>query len=138
MPKYEGINRNYEAGVWNKDEGPTAEERKAERDRLMKEFLAKGGKVEKLAPGNAKVYASLSRGGKPNGKRNKKMDLETLKKLAGVPQSNTVKENPSITGTEKAKYQRQHNIKPGTQEWFKLWFSRPKMTGENPMPKSKK
>tara|TARA_E500000178_G_C16809690_1_gene656359 strand:+ start:361 stop:651 length:291 start_codon:yes stop_codon:yes gene_type:complete len=65
MPKYEGINRNYEAGVWNKDEGPTAEERKAERDRLMKEFLAKGGKVEKLAPGNAKVYASLSRGGKP-------------------------------------------------------------------------
>jgi len=31
----------------------------------MKEFLAKGGKVQKLAPGNAKVYASLSRGGKP-------------------------------------------------------------------------
>ena len=66
------------------------------------------------------------------------MDLKTLKKLAGVPQSNTVKENPSITGTEKAQYQRQHNIKPGTQEWFKLWFSRPKMTGANPMQKSKK
>jgi len=32
---------------------------------LMKEFLAKGGKVERLAPGNAKVYGSLSRGGKP-------------------------------------------------------------------------
>jgi hypothetical protein len=40
MPKYEGINRNYEAGVWNKDEGPTPEQRKAERDRLMKDFLA--------------------------------------------------------------------------------------------------
>jgi hypothetical protein len=65
MPKHEGINRNYGAGLANQDEGPTAEERKAERDRLMKEFLAKGNKVEKLAPGNAKVYASLSRGGKP-------------------------------------------------------------------------
>ena len=31
----------------------------------MKEFLAKGGKVEKLAPGNAKVYGSLNKGGKP-------------------------------------------------------------------------
>jgi hypothetical protein len=65
MPRYEGINRNYEAGVWNKDEGPSEEEKKAERERLMKEFLAKGGKVEKLAPGNAKVYGTLSRGGKP-------------------------------------------------------------------------
>ena len=42
MPKHEGINRNYGAGLANQDEGPTAEERKAERDRLMKEFLAKG------------------------------------------------------------------------------------------------
>ena len=50
MPRYEGINRNYEAGVWNKDEGPSEEEKKAERERLMKEFLAKGGKVEKVKP----------------------------------------------------------------------------------------
>lgn len=66
------------------------------------------------------------------------MDLDTLKKLAGVNSNTEIKENPSITGTEKAKYQRKHNIRPGSQEWFKLWFSRPKMTGENPMPKSKK
>ena len=65
MPKYEGLNRNYEAGVWNKDEGPSEEQKKAEREKLMKEFLAKGGKVTKLAPGNARVYGSLSRGGKP-------------------------------------------------------------------------
>ena len=26
--------------------------------------------------------------------------------------------------------ERQHNIKPGTPEWFKLWFSLPYMTGE--------
>ena len=40
-------------------------DQKEERDMLMKQFLEKGGKVEKLAPGNAKVYGSLSRGGKP-------------------------------------------------------------------------
>jgi hypothetical protein len=46
-------------------------------------------------------------------------------------------ENLSYTGTEKSQYQRKHNIKPGTDEWFQLWFSRPKLTGENPMPKNK-
>jgi hypothetical protein len=67
------------------------------------------------------------------------MDLETLKRLSGINnQQNKIKENPSITGTEKAQYQRKHNIKPGSPEWFKLWFSRPKLTGENPMPRSKK
>ena len=50
MPKYEGINRNYEAGVWNKDEGPSEEQKKAEREKLMKEFLAKGGKVQQCEP----------------------------------------------------------------------------------------
>ena len=64
MPKYEGINRNYEAGIWNKEEGPTPEQRKAEREKMMKEFLAKGGKVEKLAPGVAKVYGAWDRHGK--------------------------------------------------------------------------
>ena len=65
MARYEGINRNYEAGIWNKEEGPSPEQKKAEREKLMKEFLAKGGKIEKLAPGNAKVYGSLNKGGKP-------------------------------------------------------------------------
>ncbi len=66
------------------------------------------------------------------------MDLETLKKLAGLNNlQNSIRENPSITGTEKAQYQRKHNIKAGSPEWFKLWFARPKMTGENPIPKKK-
>jgi len=47
-------------------------------------------------------------------------------------------ENLSYAGTEKAEYQRKHGIKPGTPEWFQLWFARPKLTGENPMPRSKK
>ena len=33
-------------------------------------------------------------------------------------------------GKEKTKIMRKHNIKPGDEEWFKLWFSLPYMTGE--------
>lgn len=35
-----------------------------EKDRMMQEFLSKGGKVEKLKPGIAKGASSLSRSGK--------------------------------------------------------------------------
>ena len=42
MGKFEGINRNYNS---DKEEKKTPQE---ERDRLMKEFLAKGGKVKKI------------------------------------------------------------------------------------------
>ncbi len=35
-----------------------------EKDRMMQEFLAKGGKVEKLKPGIAKGASSLNYGGK--------------------------------------------------------------------------
>jgi hypothetical protein len=64
-------------------------------------------------------------------------DLDQLKRLAGI--SNTPNWtayegiNVSITGTEKAQLQREHKIKPGTDEWFKLWFSRPYLTGEKPV-----
>ena len=67
-------------------------------------------------------------------------ELERIKKLAGVdklPDNDSMGENLSHTGTEKAQYQRKHNIRPGSDEWFKLWFARPKLTGENPMPKNK-
>ena len=67
------------------------------------------------------------------------MDIADLKKLAGVADQSqdSMGENLSYTGTEKAQYQRRHNIKPGSPEWFTLWFARPKLTGENPMPKNK-
>lgn len=35
----------------------------------------------------------------------------------------------SAIGTEKSKIMRDQNIQPGTPEWFKLWFSLPKLTG---------
>jgi len=48
-----------------------------------------------------------------------------------------VGENVSHSATEKAQYMKKHNIRPGTDEWFKLWFARPYLTGEDPMPKDK-
>lgn len=66
--------------------------------------------------------------------------LAELKKLAGIDSLGLLeKTEPSpITGeigTSKLEYERKHNIKPGTDEWFKLWFARPGLTGENPTPK---
>jgi|TARA_B110001454_G_scaffold214500_1_gene234369 hypothetical protein len=65
-------------------------------------------------------------------------ELERIKQLAGVDNiDSSIGENLSYTGTAKAEYERKHNIKRGSNEWFKLWFAQPKLTGENPMPKSK-
>ena len=44
MPKFSGINRPYAAG----SEEKTPQEKQRELDDKMKEFLAKGGKVEKV------------------------------------------------------------------------------------------
>ena len=73
------------------------------------------------------------------------MDITDLKRLAGItefkgyqPYTIDTGSNISVTGTEKAVYQRKHNVEPGTQEWFKLWFARPYLTGEYPTPKDTK
>lgn len=68
-------------------------------------------------------------------------ELARLKKLAGVNEFKGLQPyelggiNISITGTEKAKLMRENNIKPGTPEWFQLWFSKPYLTGEKPVGK---
>jgi hypothetical protein len=36
---------------------------------------------------------------------------------------------------EKSRLMKEYNIKPGTPEWFQLWFSRPYLTGEKPVGK---
>ena len=61
-------------------------------------------------------------------------EADKLRKLAGIDKNADSPITGEI-GTNKAEYMRQHNIKPGTDEWFKLWFARPKLTGENPTPK---
>lgn len=73
-------------------------------------------------------------------------DLNRLRQLAGITlgsggqaaTQNQVGEQDSVlthAGTERAEYARQHDIKPGTEEWFRLWFARQPLTGEDPMPK---
>jgi hypothetical protein len=37
---------------------------------------------------------------------------------------------PEVQGTDKGKIAREQNIKPGTQEWFMHWFSKPNLTGK--------
>jgi len=68
MARHQPIKRNYEAGIWNKEkeDRPSEAERAAERERMMKEFLARGGAVEKLPPGVAKGGVGVwDRGSKP-------------------------------------------------------------------------
>lgn len=61
-------------------------------------------------------------------------ELKALQHLAGLGAEAKLQEmrgiNISVTGSENGRIQREQNIKPGTPEWFKLWFSLPYMTGE--------
>lgn len=64
------------------------------------------------------------------------MNIEELKKLAGINNFKGLKPyegmNISHTANEKSSYMKKHKIKPGTPEWFRLWFARPYLTGEKP------
>ncbi len=67
-------------------------------------------------------------------------DIEQLKVLAGIGNRAVMQEykgfagsNISVTGNEKGELMKRHNIRPGTEEWFKLWFSKPYLTGEKPI-----
>lgn len=70
----------------------------------------------------------------PTCQENTDTTLEDLKRLSGITNQVIGEEsNISITGSEKGRLMREHNIKPGTPEWFQLWFSRPYLTGEQPI-----
>jgi len=63
-----------------------------------------------------------------------------LRVLAGIGNRATMQEykgfagsNISVTGNEKGELMKRHDIRPGTEEWFKLWFSKPYLTGEKPI-----
>ena len=64
-------------------------------------------------------------------------ELEQIKKLAGINEFKGLTpyggSNISVTGNEKGKLMKKHDIQPGTDAWFKLWFSRPYLTGEKPI-----
>lgn len=65
-------------------------------------------------------------------------EIKRMQYLAGLGyQPYKVEEgiNVSITGTENQRLEKEHNIKPGTPEWFQLWFSKPYLTGEKKVDK---
>ena len=69
-------------------------------------------------------------------------EIKAIQHLAGLGSDARLHElkvsqgsNISVTGSEKGRIQREQNIRPGTPEWFKLWFSLPYMTGEKPVGK---
>ena len=57
------------------------------------------------------------------------MDIATLQRLAGINEYKGYTpyegSNISVTGTEKRRIEREKNLRPGDENWFKLWFSRP-------------
>ena len=61
-------------------------------------------------------------------------EIQDLKRLAGITEFKGYQpysgSNISITGSEKRRIEREQNIKPGTPEWFQLWFALPYMTDE--------
>jgi hypothetical protein len=59
-------------------------------------------------------------------------ELGDLKKLAGIDNQPSYGENTSAYATNLGQIQRERNIKPGTDEWFRLWFSKTTLTGEKP------
>ena len=67
-------------------------------------------------------------------------EIQQLKMLAGISNRPLMQEykgqegsNISVTGNEKSQLMKKHDIKPGTDAWFKLWFSKPYLTGEKPI-----
>jgi len=67
-------------------------------------------------------------------------DIEQLKVLAGIGNRAVMQEyrgfagsNISVTSNEKGELMKKHDIRPGTDAWFKLWFSKPYLTGERPI-----
>lgn len=70
------------------------------------------------------------------------LEIAKLQKLAGIGKDSHVNDSGSMSpltqsGTAKGEYMRKHDIRPGSKEWFQLWFARTGMTGEDPMPLDK-
>ena len=74
-----------------------------------------------------------------------KDDLERLKYLSGVTaESGRLQEyatmddnnfgytNPGQDAHKLIQHQKENDIKPGSPEWFQLWFSKEHITGEKP------
>lgn len=61
------------------------------------------------------------------------MNLDELKKLAGIGKDNSYGFQTSKIATDFKKIEKERGIRPGDPEWFQLWFSKPLLTGEMPV-----
>lgn len=60
------------------------------------------------------------------------MNIDELKKLAGIDKESnqpSMGENISHTAQELKDRERKMGLRPGDPDWFKLWFSRPYLSG---------
>ncbi len=64
----------------------------------------------------------------------KEDSLSDIKRLAGIGETSMGQEM-SQHSTNLGAIQREKNIRPGSPEWFKLWFALPHLTGEQPYDK---
>jgi hypothetical protein len=74
-------------------------------------------------------------------------ELKVIQYLAGLNAEGRLQEyrahnkeinkgsNISTTAAEKVQLMKDNNIKPGSPEYIKLWFSKPFLTGEKPVGK---
>lgn len=65
----------------------------------------------------------------------KDTSIDELKRLSGIDARS--KQIAAETQANKAKFMAENNIKPGTDAWFKLWFAKPEITGEDPFGRAK-
>ena len=67
----------------------------------------------------------------------KDMTLDDLKRLSGagkVTGETTFTPDHQLS-SKKQEFMREHNIRPGDKEWFKVMFAKPHLTGEDPFSK---
>lgn len=65
-------------------------------------------------------------------------ELASIKKLAGITTDESALNkgsNITVTAAEKVRLMKEHNIQPGTPEWFRLWFTLPFLTNTSPISK---
>jgi len=66
------------------------------------------------------------------------MNIKELQKLAGITSEEKTDENISTAYADKRKKEKEENISPGSDEWFKLWFKRKPGLGMPPVFRGRK
>lgn len=67
-------------------------------------------------------------------------NVDDIRRLAGVGvYDKTIHNNTSVQAdlsAQRRQIERERNIQPGTDAWFRLWFAKTDLTGERPWDES--